>query len=155
MTAKVQVRIKDASDEYTGVGFRHADIDDVTVTFSDVETFAGTLVGHIEAHSLGTVAQVYASQDTQARDETRPSDNFAQRELGYRFYYTDNTTQESGSFTIGTADLDIASYLPGSDALDLTASPTAAMVTFLEANVLSRDGNAITIDRAIVVGRNS
>lgn len=155
MAAKVQVRIKDASDEYTSVGFRHADIDDVTVTFGDVDTFADTLVTHIEAHSLGTVSQVYASQDTQAKDETRPSNAFAQRELGFRFYYTDTVTQESGSFTIGTADLGIGSYLPGSDALDLTAAPTAAMVTYLEANALSRDGNAITIDRAIVVGRNS
>jgi len=152
---KVNIRIRDASDEYTFSSFQIADIDGVTRTWVEADGDADTLVGHIQAHTIGTVASAGVSQATQADDETRPSDNFAQRELGLRFYLRDQTTQELGYFTLGTADLDIGSVVAGKDELDLSASPTAAFVTWLEANVLSRDGNAVVVEKAMIVGRNS
>jgi len=75
--------------------------------------------------------------------------------LGLRFYLRDTVNPELGYFTLGTADMAIGSIVAGQDELDLSAAPTAAFVTWIEANVLSRDENPVTVERAIVVGRNS
>lgn len=152
---KAVIRIRDASDEYTFASFNIDDIDGVVRTWVEADGDADTLVTHIQAHTIGTVASAYVSQATQADDETRPANNFAQRELGLRFFLRDSVNQELGYFTLGTADLSIGSVVAGSDDLDLTAAPTAAFVSWIEANVLSRDGNAVTVERAKIVGRNS
>ncbi len=152
---RVNVRLRDYSDEYTSLGLNIADIDGVTRLWTDADADADALVSHIEAHSIGTVVIAGVSQDTQAENDARPADPFAQRELGLRFYVRDTVNQELAYFTIGTADLNIGSVVAGKDELDLTAAPTAAFVTFLEGNMLSRDGNAVTVERAVIVGRNS
>jgi len=153
--AKISLKIRDYSDEYTVMGINVADIDGVTRTWVTVDGEANDLNGHVAAHSLGTIATEKVTQDSAAESDTRPTDPFAQREYGFRFYLRDDVNSEVGYFTIGTADLDIGSVVAGSDELDLTASPTAAFVTWLEANALSRDGNAVTVERAVIVGRNS
>ena len=94
-------------------------------------------------------------QETEPEDDQRPASAYADRELGFRFYLRDDVNSRLNSFTIPCADKAIGSVVAGKDELDLTAEPTASFVTFLEANVLSRDGNAVTVERAIVVGRNS
>lgn len=152
--AKINVRLRDYSDEYTSTGLDVADMAGVT-TWDTLTGKADTLVTHVEAHTIGQVVDVYGQQDTQAENDARPASAFAQREMGFRFYLRDSVNQKLSYFTIGTADLAIGSVQAGSDLLDLTAAPTAAFVTWIEANVLSQDGNAVTVERAKVVGRNS
>lgn len=153
--ARLNVSFRDYSDEYGNMAVTLADIDGVTRLWTTIDGEADGLVGHLEAHSLGTVKSARVAQDTQAENDTRPADPFAQREIGFRVYIRDNTTQELGYFTIPCADLDIGSVVAGKDELDLSASPTAGLVTYLETNVLSRDGNAITVERIVTVGRNN
>lgn len=153
--ARVTIKIRDYSDEYSLLGVNLADLDGIARVWTGLETEASDLVGHIEDHSIGTVATVQATQATQAEDDTRPAAPFAQRELGLRFYLRDQVNQEIGYFTIPAADLNIGSVVAGKDELDLTAAPTAAFVAWLEAEALSRDGNAVTVERAVIVGRNS
>ena len=152
---RLTVKLRDYSDEYTLTGINVADIDGIVRLWTTSTGEADDLVTHLEAHSLGTVATVQATQATQAENDVRPADPFDQREYGFRFYLRDSVNNELGYFTIGTADLDIGSVVAGQDNLDLSAAPTAAFVTWLEANALSRDGNAVVVERAIVVGRNS
>jgi len=151
---KITARIRDYSDEYTLTGIDVADLVALDV-WSLADGLADAFVGHVEAHSIGTVVEAGYKQDTQADDDSRPAAPFAQRELGFRFYLRDNVNSELGYFTIGTADLAIGSVVAGQDELDLTAAPTASFVSWIETNALSRDGNAVTVERAIVVGRNS
>lgn len=152
---KANVQLRDYSDEYTSLGINMADIDAVANTWDVVDGAVDTLVGHIEAHSLGTVVAAKVNQATQAENDARPASAFAQRELGIRFYLRDAVNQKLSFFTIGTADMAIGSIVAGQDELDLSAAPTDTFVTWLEANAQSPDGNAVTVERAVVVGRNS
>lgn len=151
---KILLRIRDYSDEYTSASINVDDLGALS-TWDTATGLADGFVIHAEAHSLGTVVEAKYNQNTQDDDDSRPADAFAQRELGFRFYVRDAVTSELGYFTIGTADLDIGSVVAGSDELDLSASPTSTFVTWLETNAVSRDGNAITVERAVIVGRNS
>ena len=151
---KLLLNLRDYSDEYTATSIAVGELVGTDV-WSLATGLTDAFVGHVEAHSIGTVVTAAYKQSTQADDDSRPSDAWAQRELGFRFYVRDDVTSELGYFTVGTADLDIGSVVAGSDELDLTASPTAAFVSWLETNAKSRDGNAITVERAIIVGRNS
>lgn len=152
--SRVGFKVRDYSDEYGQMSVELADLTALQ-TWDLIDGLADALATHIGAHSSGTVVEVNFSQPTQAANDVRPAEPYAQRELGFRFYIRDEVNQELGYFTIPCADLDIGSVVAGDDELDLTVAPTAAFVTWLEANALSRDGNAITVERALVVGRNS
>jgi len=150
----VSFKIRDYSDEYSFVAANLADLTALQ-TWDLINGLADDLATHVDAHSVGTIVDVKYAQETQASNDVRPASTWAQRELGFRFYIRDEVTQEIGYFTIPAADLTIGSVVAGDDELDLTAAPTAAFVTWIEANMLSRDDNAVTVERALVVGRNS
>lgn len=152
--AKISLRLRDYSDEYTSVGVNIADLADIG-TWDAQNAKADAFQGHVEAHALGTVVVHSVSQETMDKNDARPASAIAQRESGFRFYVRDSVNDKLGYFTVGTADLTIASVQAGTDLLDLTAEPTASFVTWLEANVISEDGNAVTVERAKIVGRNS
>lgn len=92
--------------------------------------------------------------DVAAGSVALPSDAHAQREVGLRVFYHDNTTNKKYHITIPGPDLDtIASQ--GYDDVDWTITELAALETALEANMLSPVGNAITVDSGRIVGRRS
>jgi hypothetical protein len=146
--------LRDYSDELTIGAVRVADQAGIDV-WSVVDGLGDALNTHVAAHSTGTVTKLEYRQGTQSENDIRPADPWAQREIGFRFYLTDDVNFQKSFFTIGTADLDIGSVVAGQDELDLTAAPTAAFVAWIEANVLSADGNAVTVDRAVIIGRSS
>ena len=152
---KIRFRVRDYSDEYSGSGVLVPDLNTVDSLWADADALADALAAHIQAHSIGTLVSVYAQQDTQAENDARPANAFAQRELAFRFYLRDSVTGDLGQFTVPAADLGIASYTAGTDLLDLSAEPTASFVTWLETNAQSGDGNAVVVEKALVVGRNS
>lgn len=78
----------------------------------------------------------------------------AQREVGIRVFYHDNVTGKRYHFTIpGPA---VAEYPPqGTDDIPLSNPNMASLVTLLEADCVSELGNAITVDKAKLVGRRS
>lgn len=82
-----------------------------------------------------------------------PTDPFAQREVGLRVFYTDDVTSKKYHFTIPGPDLDALAQA-GTDVVDHTSNATAiALVTALEAEARSPDGNAITVTGMRIVGR--
>jgi hypothetical protein len=152
--AKIAFTIRDYSDELSNSFVRVGDLATLD-TWSNANTLGDDLATHIEAHTIGTLKSVTYGQETQALDDTRPASAFAQREMGFRVFLTDDVNFQKSYFTIPCADLAIGSVVAGQDELDLTAAPTAALVTWVEANVLSADGNAVTVDRIVIVGRSS
>lgn len=78
----------------------------------------------------------------------------AQREIKWRVRYVDNTDPiGDGSFEIGAADTDLLGA-GGSGLMDVSAGAGATLVTELEENLVSRLGNAITVQEIKLVGRN-
>lgn len=77
------------------------------------------------------------------------------RELGLRVFWADTTAETVGHFTIPAPDPTGAWLILGTDDVDLTETDVAALITALEANCLSPDGNAITISRITEVGRRN
>ena len=82
-----------------------------------------------------------------------PSDPSAQREIALRFIYSDDVTGESYRFDVPGPDP--ALRTPGTDTCDMTQTEIADFVTAFEANCVSPDNNAVTVQRAYFVGRNS
>lgn len=83
-----------------------------------------------------------------------PADAMAQREFAIRWQYVDNVNGHYGSFhTYGPIDALLQS---GTDTIDLVSNVAAAgFVAIVEPILVSRDGNAITIVSARLVGRNT
>lgn len=77
----------------------------------------------------------------------------AQREIALRFFFTD-TAGNKGFLTVPGPE--ITSYPPqGTDNADMADPDIAALITALEANALSGQGLAITVNRVVLVGRRS
>lgn len=84
---------------------------------------------------------------------TGPATNaLAQRENKYLVRATDDVNSKMVKFELPCADLSLLTS--GTDMLDLTGTEAAAFVTAAEANILSADGNAISIVSIQFVGRN-
>jgi len=144
-------KIRDYSNELSG--FRHF-VPDVTAANFDATITALTALNvAVAAVTKGNIVGQTVSIDTGiAGADLIPSDPFAQREIGARFYYTDTVTGQKGNFTIPCADLDLIGQ-QGTDNLDLTLSVMAQVVAAFEALAVSSGGNAIVVTSAKIVGR--
>ena len=104
-----------------------------------------------------SVGQLISSTFSQANDsgvDQAAASAWAVRELGVRFFYTDDTLGRKGSLTVPCPDLANIAVGTDGDTVDLTDTEAAAMVTWIEAN-LTIGGNGVNVDRAIIVGRDS
>lgn len=151
---RVNVKVRDFSDEYSNVGLNIADAADLDA-WSIPNGLSDAFASHIQAMSIGTVATVKYSQETQPEDDTRPASSWAQRELGIRVYLKDTVNGKLGTLTVPAADLATVPTIAGTDLVDPGQAPYSTFVTWLEANALSDAGNPITVERSLVVGRNS
>ena len=151
MASEAIYTIRDHSDERSTVKFSIADLDET----SWVATTAALAVLRtaMEALTLGSVAArtLVASRDV--LNDVRPASPYAQVELGLRLHYQDNVTGKKYFLTIPAPDLSIVAQT-GSDQIDLEEVTVAALVTAIEAVAVSPDGNPITIERGVIVGRN-
>lgn len=87
------------------------------------------------------------------RETVRPTSPYAQRESKWQVTFSDTVTDEIGTFEIGGADL----TLTASDGktLDISAGAGLALVTAMNTNMRSRDGNPVVFVNAVHVGRNT
>jgi hypothetical protein len=115
----------------------------ITSLFNAID---GVCIGSLVKSTLVT------RTDKDAGTSTRPASSAAQKEVRFKVFFTDDTNSKKGSFEIPCADLSLLSG--GSDVLDITAGAGLTLVTQVEANVLSIDGNAITVDRVELYTRN-
>jgi len=156
MTTKANFNYRDFSGEVGRVALQFATILGDGSNLAAILTAIDAVGDALEAITLGTVAGRAYTNQTVADAGTFPASQYAQRELGVRVYLTDNVNGKKSSFTIPAPELSILSIAAGSDDVDISdASVMAALVTAIEANVKSVDGNAVTVTRASVIGRNS
>jgi hypothetical protein len=86
---------------------------------------------------------------------TLPLSAFAQREVGLEIFYADAVTGEKARFTIPGPDLVLVGQA-GTDTVDIVSNVTmAAFVIVFEANAKSKDGNAVEVTGARIIGRNN
>ena len=103
---------------------------------------------------IGTVGQTYLDLSTakDAGSAALPASPFAQRETKWLCSYVDNITGEAHRKEFPTADLAI--IVAGTQAMDITTGTGLAFKNAFDAHVVSADGNAVTLQGAIHVGRN-
>jgi len=81
------------------------------------------------------------------------ADTGAQRELKWLVVYRDDTDPiGNGSFEIGGADTSLLQL--NSDLMDLSAGAGQTLKSDLEANLVSRLGNAVTVTEVRLIGRS-
>lgn len=150
MGSSVVLKAKDFGNEPTRLGFNTLQITSANIVAQ--LALIATLQAAIDAVSLGT----FSGKTVQALDVptgVKASDDAAQREVKWRVVYTDDVTPlGNGSFEIGMPDTSL--LVAGTGLMDISAGAGAALVTALEAVVLSRLENAVTVLQISHVGRN-
>jgi len=153
--AKVTLKIRDYSDEYSFMGVRVPDITNAANQWQLVQDAVASLEAVLAPMIMGTIVSWSFSQEGEDIDgDVRPASPEAQREKAIRMTYVDTVTNKRSSIIIPTANWSL-SRQPGTDLVDLTWSLFAAWVVFFEGNVLSEAGNPVNVDRAVNVGRSN
>lgn len=150
MTSRTTLKGKDYGKEVTRLGF---DIVQLTAANFDAQiTLVQTLQTAVTAVSYGAFDGItVAALDTAVGPKATDVD--AQRESKWRVRYDDDVQPEgNGSFEIGMADLSL--LVADTGIMDVSAGAGATLVTAIEAAVVSRLGNAVTVIDIIHVGRN-
>ena len=153
--AKASWSYRDRSDEISTVELTVADVSAGGADFDTVMADVAALGAAILAATECVQAREMFNQAVDVKSPTTPTDPLAQRESALRVFYADDTTGEVYHISIPGPDWDGIDLLPNTDLADLTDEPVAALVTALEANALSPVGNAISVLRAVQVGRHN
>lgn len=134
-----------------------------TLDFAIVDLSAGNIAANLTAFDAvqtaleGVTDGVVATRRLIALDEVVsgliPTVASVQRERKWLVRYIDTVTQRPGSFEIPTASPD-GLLTAGTDLMNLTLTAPTALVTALEANVRSINGNTINVQQIRLVGRN-
>jgi len=154
MTSEITYTQIDHSNEPTRTTLRFADIVDAA-TLTSVNAARDTLLADMQAITNSTFKQHKTTLNTVKLSNLIPASPDSQRERKMVIYYQDNVTFETFTLEIGCADTTALTIPPGTD--EITLADAGVMQTFyndFNANVLSKNGNAVTIIRAVLVGRN-
>jgi hypothetical protein len=109
----------------------------------------------IDALTLLNETRTTATLDIHQAVATPPTDPLANREYGVRLYLLDNVTGQTETTFISGIDPTFLVRASGSDEVDLTITEWADLKTAVEADCVSRNGNAVTVVKGIVTGRNN
>lgn len=146
---------RDRSDEISTVEFTVADVSAGGADFDAVMADVAALGAGLLAITECVQAREVYNQTVDTKDPATPTDEFAQRESALRIFYADDVTGEVYHISVPGPAWDLVELLPNTDLADLTDEPLAAMVTAIETNALSPVGNAVTVLRAVQVGRHN
>ncbi len=153
--AKASWSYRDLSDEISNVEITVADVSaggaDFDTVMADVAALGAALLGVTDCIQ----AREMFNQAVDVKDPATPIDEHAQRESALRVFYADDVTGEVYHISVPGPSWDGIELEPNTDLADLTDAPVSALVTALEANGLSPVGNAITVLRAVQVGRRN
>lgn len=142
--------LKDYDDELTTIQVHCADLNAGNIAAQvTAQSDFGTGINGI---SLGTLQRIQYGNVVNSL-QAAPTNTWAQRELKWRVDFRDTVSGEPGYFTIGTADTSKLSATDKGKADPLDAD-VIAFTTNAEAYVLSKDGNPISIEQIVLVGRN-
>lgn len=147
-------RIRDFSDEYSTCSFVVEDVAGDGSNWAALLTAIGSLQTALAAATAGHIAELTITASKELVNDTRPASPWAQREIKWLMRYHDDVTYKKYTKTLPCAALELMSD-GGDDEVDIVGiTAWATLVTWFEANMLSQDGNAITVDGVSVVGRN-
>lgn len=152
--AKGLYSFRDRSKEISSIEMNFVDIAAGGANFDTVKGYVDGLGAALATASLCTQSTENLKQETDTPDPSVPTDVHAQREAGCRIFYADDVTGKVYHITIPGPDKDNMAMISETDFYDLTDTVLAAVVTAIELGV-SPVGNAITVLRAVDVGRNN
>lgn len=153
--AKASWTYRDESDEVSTVELNVADVSAGGADFDTVMASVASLGAALLASSECVQARENFIQEVDTPDPSTPSDPHAARESGMRIFYADDTTGKVYHITVPGPDWDAIDRLPNTDLCDMTDEPLAALISSIEADAESPVGNAITVLRAVKVGRHN
>ncbi len=153
---KVTFSILDKSNEVGRVGFYLPEMDGANYETVSSDLVLGN-VGDIRLAMndiiLGNHLRRVVTSDIYEDSAVLPASGFAQREFKAQFTYRDTVTAETYTFEVPT--FDTGTYAQdGTDVLDLSSGNLLAFKNAVEGNAVSRNGNAIEIVSARIVGRS-
>ncbi len=133
-----------SAPEVTGAAF------DVTTWLTAMDAIADAVMDLSDC----TRGKEQFSSVAQQGSEVLPSIATAQREVGLRIFYQDDTTGKKYHLTIPGPQVE--DYpAAGTDELDITTGDLASFVTAFETNAESEAGNSVTVYAARLVGRRN
>ena len=154
MTGSVSLTFRDYSNE---TSIHSMDIPDLTAANFDAYVDTGGFIPDYYDAVNGITLGNIGSERISARDilvsQAPAGSAFAQVELKWLVFYSDDVTGKVYRREIPTPDLSL--LVAGTDLLNLASGAGATWKTAAEALWVSPDGNAITIMKAQVVGRNN
>lgn len=124
------------------------------VSFAGVLTGIGQLWAAVDAVSLLNPTQDSITLYSTKMSKVLPTDFMAQRERKMVVSFEDATNFTPGKLEIPGPDHTAAPLIPGTDLFDLTATDMATLVTAIESQMRSSDGNNVNVIQATLVGRN-
>ena len=153
--AKASWSYRDKSDEISTVELTVADVSAGGADFDAVMADVAALGAAILTATECIQARESFVQAVDTKNPATPTDVLAQRESALRIFYADDTTGEVYHVSIPGPDWDAIDLLPNTDLADLTDEPLATLVAAIESDALSPVGNAVTVLRAVQVGRHN
>lgn len=153
--AKASWSYRDKSDEISTVELNIPDVSAGGTDFDAVMASVATLGAALLATTECIQAREMFNQAVDTKNPATPTDVLAQRESALRIFYADDVTGEVYHISLPGPDWDTVDLLPNTDLADLTDEPLATLVSALESDAESPVGNAITVLRAVQVGRHN
>lgn len=154
MTDTLQIRYRDKGGEISNVAFTSSDI--TAANFDAKQTAAATLANAVAGVTLAAQAGAAFRQWVDPDEGNYPSSPYAQRELGLRIFYQGGDPVKKFHVTIPAPDLATLTIAEESDFVVLAdGSVMAALVTALETDWLTPEGDALTVTKAVIVGRRN
>lgn len=153
--AKASWSYRDKSDEISNVELNLPDVSAGGADFDTVMASVATLGAAMLAATECIQAREVFNQTVDTKNPASPTDVLAQRESALRIFYADDTTGEVYHISLPGPDWDAIDLLPNTDLADLTDEPLATLVAAIESDAESPVGNAITVLRAVQVGRHN
>lgn len=116
---------------------------------------AATVATALEVVSLLTALNRSFSVEVATNVANLPASPYAQRELALKIFYSDDVTANKFTMTVPGPDLTLLAQA-NTDEVDIVANVAAAALKLvLDTNLVSPDGNAITVTRMRLIGRAS
>lgn len=148
------IQFLDFSGEKSSVAFNLVTPSGATYDWDALEATLDTIGDAIEAICLCTRGPENIRVEAAPGSVTLPTDEEAQRELALRIFYHDDTSNKKYHVSIPGPDL-AQMAVAGQDVVDFSAGAMATLLAALESDMLSPEGNAIVVDKGVIVGRRN
>lgn len=157
MPSKLGYSIRDHSEEYSRFELNIPDLDETNIVANELLITAVRTA--IAALTMGEIAEETVLLRKSVVSTATPSDAAAQRELGLRLFYRDLDSPAGAGkkfhVTIGCPDVDNIAQ-QGTNEVDITGvAVVSAIVTALEALIVSPYGGSVQFYKGLIVGRNN